>query len=140
MLTMLVDTFASHFYEILLLITVVIIAIIISNTIIKLINSRNSVHLGELSIQHEKLAMLKQQTLLRELAEASVVLKDEEKGRIDAIREDIAILSRKNLAMTNEVEAKVMRLERGVDLARLRGQSLKIHDQEKKLFGVKEDC
>ena len=139
MLSTLFETIASHFFEILLLIALIIVVAIISRTIIRWVDAKNSVQLSEISIQQEKLSMIKQQTMLRELADASIVLRDEEKDKIDSIRDDIAILSRKNLALMNEIEAKTTRLERGADHAKMQNQAQKIYEQEKKLFNVKEE-
>ncbi len=139
MLSTIANTIADHFYEILLIAALIIIIAILSRTITRWSETKNSVRLAEISIQRDKLGMLRQQTMIRELADASVVLKDEEKERLDAVREDIAVLSRKNLALMNEIEAKTTRLERGADLAKLQSQTQKIYEQEKKLFGLKED-
>ena len=43
------------------------------------------------------------------------------------------------LALFNVIEVKTTRLERGADLAKLQSQTQKIYEQEKKLFGLKED-
>ena len=139
MLSTIANTIADRFYEILLIVALIIIIAILSRTITRWSETKNSVRLAEISIQRDKLGMLRQQTMIQELADASVVLKDEEKERLDAVREDIAVLSRKNLALMNEIEAKTTRLERGADLAKLQSQTQKIYEQEKKLFGLKED-
>lgn len=139
MLQELAQAIADNFLAIVVLFTVLLIVYIIAWTIMSWTNARNRVRMTELSIQTEKMAMIKRQAMLKELAEASSVLTSNERDRLDAIREDIGVLSRKNIALMNEVEAKTTRLERGTDLAKMQDQIQRIYKQEKKLFGLKEE-
>ena len=126
---------ADNFFELTVMLTVLLIVCIAAWVIVRWSDARIRVRMTELSIQTEKMAMVKRQTMLRELAEASSVLTGEERDRLDAIREDIGILSRRNIALMNEIEAKTTRLERGTDLAKMQDQIQRIYKQEKKLFG-----
>lgn len=135
MLDSLLDQVAENFTTLVLVAALIIIVWLVAWMVVRWSESRNSARLAELAIQSEKLAMIKRQAMMRELAQASMVLKDEEKERLDAIREDIAVLSRKNLALMTEIEAKTTRLERGVDLSKLSDQARRIYEQESKLFG-----
>lgn len=132
------NSLAIHAYEIFIMIVIVVIIYFVSTLIRKYIDSKNSVKMAELAIQGEKLDMVKKQTVLRELADAAIVLTDNEKDRLDAINEDISVLSRKNISFMNEVESRASRLERGTDLAMMKNQIAKISEQENKLFGVKK--
>jgi len=133
------DEVAKNFTMLVLVAALVIVVWLLAWTVVRWSESKNSARLAELSIQSEKLSMIKRQAMMRELAQASMVLKDEEKERLDAIREDIAVLSRKNLALMTEIEAKTTRLERGVDLSKLGEQARRIYEQESKLFGNQID-
>lgn len=139
MLEDLVQAIVDNFQTVTVLVTLLIIICVIAWTIVKWTNARNKVRMAELTIQSEKLSMVKRQAMLKELTEASSVLTADERDRLDAIREDIGVLSRKNIALMNEVEAKTTRLERGTDLAKMQDQIQKIYKQERKLFGLKED-
>lgn len=139
MLDTIMDEVAKNFTMLVLVAALVIVVWLLAWTVVRWSESKNSARLAELSIQSEKLSMIKRQAMMRELAQASMVLKDEEKERLDAIREDIAVLSRKNLALMTEIEAKTTRLERGVDLSKLGEQARRIYEQESKLFGNQID-
>jgi len=139
MATELYDVLVESLREIVLLVALVLVVYLVTRTVVRWAQSNNSVRLTELSIQQDKLNMVKRQMELREMAEASVLLDDDERTRLDALKEDVAVLSRKNVALKNEIESKMTRLERGTDLAKMQDQVQKIYDQEKKLFNLKED-
>lgn len=138
MIEQLGNSLSIHAYEILMMIVIVVIIYFISTLIRTYIDSKNSVKMAELAIQGEKLDMVKRQTMLQELANAAIVLTDNEKERLEAIKEDISVLSRKNISLMNEVESRTSRLERGTDMAMMKSQIEKINEQENKLFGVKK--
>ncbi|HIH01112.1 TPA: hypothetical protein HA259_03395 [Thermoplasmata archaeon] len=135
----LVQAVADNFLALAYLVALLIIVCVIAWTIARWTDARNRIRMAELSIQNEKMGMIKRQAMLKELAEASSVLTSQERDRLDAIREDIGVLSRKNIALMNEIEAKTTRLERGTDLAKMQEQIQRIYKQEKKLFGLKEE-
>lgn len=139
MIDTIAEEISNNLLEILVLITFIVIVYLVTRTITNIWDARNSVRLSEIAIQREKLAMLQREKLLADLSEASVVLQDDERRRLDAIREDISVLSRKSLAMMNEIEAKTTRLERGAELAKMQDQAQRIYDQERKLFNIKEE-
>ena len=130
---------ADNLLAIIVLFTLLLIVYIVAWTVVSWTNARNRVRMTELSIQTEKMAMIKRQAMLKDLTEASSALTSNERDRLDAIREDIGVLSRKNIALMNEIEAKTTRLERGTDLAKMQDQIQRIYKQEKKLFGLKEE-
>ena len=135
----LIDVLVENLVTILVLVALVVVVYLVTSMIVKRSQTGNTVRLAEISIQREKLDMVKRQMEIREMAEASVLLGDDEKARLDAIREDISVLSRKNVALKNELEAKMTRLERGADLAKMQEQVHRIYEQENKLFNLKED-
>lgn len=89
---------------------------------------------AEIGLEHAKLQIVQRRQELEDLERASHVLTDEEKQRIDALKEDISVLSRRNLALRGEVEARLMRLERGVEHAKMAGQLTEIKEKEQRLF------
>lgn len=135
----LIDVLVENLLTIIVLVALVVVVYLVTSMIVKRSQTGNTVRLAEISIQREKLDMVKRQMEIREMAEASVLLGDDEKARLDAIREDISVLSRKNVALKNELEAKMTRLERGADLAKMQEQVHRIYEQENKLFNLKED-
>ena len=135
----LIDVLVENLLTILVLVALVVVVYLVTSMIVKRSQTGNTVRLAEISIQREKLDMVKRQMEIREMAEASVLLGDDEKARLDAIREDISVLSRKNVALKNELEAKMTRLEGGADLAKMQEQVHRIYEQENKLFNLKED-
>jgi cobalamin biosynthesis protein CobD/CbiB len=134
-LNTLLDKVVENFIVLVLIGAMIIIVWLLAWVVVRWVESKNSTKLAELSIQSEKLAMIKRQAFMRELAQATMVLKDEEKDRLDAVREDIAVLSRRNLALMSEIEAKTTRLERGVEMSKMKDQAQRIYEQERKLFG-----
>ena len=132
------NSLSIHAYEIFVMIAIVVIIYFVSTLIRTYIDNKNSVKMAEFAIRGEKLDMVKKQTVLRELSDAAIVLTDNEKEKLDAINEDVSVLSRKNISLMNEVESRTSRLERGTDMAMMKKQIEKIRDQENKLFGVKK--
>lgn len=90
----------------------------------------------EASLAQAKLAAVVRRQELEDLAKAAVVLKDDERQRLDAIREDVAVLSRRNLALMAELDARLTRLERGVEHARMSGQLGEVQKKERRLFAA----
>lgn len=131
------NTLSIRAFEIFVLIIIVIIVYYISTLIRTYLDSKNSVKMAEIAIKNEKMDMIKKQTVLRELSDAAVVMTDKEKEICDSIKEDISVLSRKNIFLMNEVDSRTTRLERGADMAMMKSQIGKIKEHEDKLFGAK---
>ena len=138
MIEQLGNSLSIHAYEIFMMIVIVIIIYFVSTLIRTYIDSKNSVKMAELAMKNEKLEMVKKQTVLRELSDAAIVLTDSEKDRLQAINDDVSVLSRKNISLMNEVESRRSRLERGTDMAMMKSQIEKIREKENKLFGAKK--
>ncbi len=129
------NSLSTHAYEIFVMIAIVVIIYFVSSLIRTYIDNKNSVKMAEYAIKGEKMDMVKKQTKLRELSDAAIVLTDSEKEKLDAINDDVSVLSRKNISLMNEVESRTSRLERGSDMAMMKKQIEKIRKQENKLFG-----
>ncbi len=125
------NNFMTIFYSIVVIIVLLIIA--------KILNTRERERarkeLADLRIKSKKMDMIEKEKYIEQLKNASMVLKDEEKSRIDDIQRDKAILSRRSLALMNEVEERMQRLERGTDNAKLLKTLKDLKEAEKELFG-----
>ncbi|MFP4142220.1 MAG: hypothetical protein ACLFSM_03680 [Thermoplasmata archaeon] len=134
----LVDTISNNFLPIFYSIVVIIILLIIAKVVQTREKSKERRELAEFRLNHKKLDMQKKERHLDKLKEASMVLNDDEKERLDNIERDKAVLSRRSLAMMNELEERMQRLERAADNAKLMKTMKKVNRAENELFG-KED-
>lgn len=125
------NNFMTIFYSIVVIVVLLIIA--------KILNTRERERarkeLADLRIKSKKMDMIEKEKYIEQLKNASMVLRDEEKSRIDDIQRDKAILSRRSLALMNEVEERMQRLERGTDNAKLLKTLKDLKEAEKELFG-----
>jgi hypothetical protein len=108
---------------------------IIAWVIVKVKTSSTQIKLAEAEIDKKKLEMMMKRVMIEDLKNASVLLNDKERKRLDNIRVDSAILSRKVLFLMNEVEERTRRLELGSTTGKLNLSLGKIGNYERKLFG-----
>lgn len=111
-----------------------VLAAVAAWVVTSMARNRGRARTAEVSLEQAKLEIVRRRQELEDLEKASHVLSDEEKQRIDALREDISVLSRRNLALRGEVEARLTRLERAVEHAKMAGQLNSIKEKERKLF------
>ncbi len=116
----------------------VAVAAVVAAVVARIHSNRHRVRMAELMMEQTKLQMAQRRDLLREYSNAAVVLNDSERGRIDAINEDLATLSRRAIALMTEVDARTTRLERGVEIAKMNTQLDTIRQNESKLFAQQE--
>ncbi len=128
------QNFLSIFYSI----VVLIILGIIAKVIITRERAKERKELADLRLNSKKLDMMQRQKHIEDLKEASMVLKDDEKEKLDKIERDKAVLSRRSLAMMNEIEERMQRLERGTDNAKLMKTMKKLDRAENELFGEED--
>ncbi len=134
----LADTISQNFLPIFYSIIVVIILAIIAKVIITREKAKEKKDLGDMRLKFQKLEMAKKERHIDKLKEASMMLKDDEKKKLDHIERDKAILSRRALALMSEVEERMQRLERGSENAKLLKTMSEVKKAERELFG-KED-
>ncbi len=134
----LAETISNNFLPIFYSLVVIVVLIIIAKVIHTRERSNERKELAELRLKHKKLDIQRKQKHIDKLKEASMVLKDDEKEKIDKIERDKAVLSRRSLAMMNEIEERMQRLERGADNAKLMKTLKKVNRAEKELFGEEE--
>ncbi|MEF8832681.1 MAG: hypothetical protein V5A66_04075 [Candidatus Thermoplasmatota archaeon] len=134
----LVETISNNFLPIFYSIVVIVILLIIAKVLHTREKSKERKELAELRLKHKKLDIQQKQKHIDKLKEASVVLKDDEKEKIDKIERDKAVLSRRSIEMMNEIEERMQRLERGADNAKLMRTMRKVNRAEDELFGEEE--
>jgi len=134
----LAETISNNFLPIFYSLVVIVILIIIAKVIHTREKAKERKEIAQLRLQHKKLDIQRKQKHIDKLKEASMVLKDDEKEKIDKIERDKAVLSRKSLAMMNEIEERMQRLERGADNAKLMRTMKKVNRAEEELFGEEE--
>jgi len=134
-----VDTIANNFFIIFYSAIIILILLIIA----KILNTREREktrrQIADLRLKTKKMDMLEKKNYIKELKDASVVLRDDEKSRLDEISRDKAVLSRRSLALMSEIEERMQRLERGTDNAKLIKTLDEIKDFESELFRKRGD-
>lgn len=128
------NNFMVIFYSIVALIIIITVAVVIYTRE----KAKEKKTLAEMRLKHKKLQLHEKERHLKKLKEASMVLDDDEKERIDKIERDKAVLARRSLALMNEIEERMQRLEKGADNAKLLKTMKKVNSAEGELFG-KED-
>ena len=129
--TVVTENFMAIFYSLVIIIILALVA--------KMLNTREREKarrdLADMRLKAKKLEMLEKEKYIDHLKEASMVLLDHEKTKIDEVVRDKAILSRRALALMNELEERMQRLERGADNAKLLKTLKDVKEAEKELFG-----
>ncbi|MDI6916668.1 MAG: hypothetical protein QMC80_02590 [Thermoplasmatales archaeon] len=128
------EAIASNLTLLAVLIALLIVIVVIGRTITKVKTSGTAAKMAEIGLDSKKLEIMSKRMYLEGLKNASIVLTDNEKKKIDSVRADNAVLSRKTLAMMDEVEERTNRLERGADLGRLSRTLDKIKRYESAMF------
>jgi len=113
---------------------ILIVIVAIGRTITKVKTSGTAARMAEIGLDSKKLEIMSKRAYLEGLKNASMVLTDNEKKKIDSVRADNAVLSRKTIAAMDEVEERTNRLERGTDLSRLSRTLDKIKRYESTMF------
>lgn len=132
------EAISQNFLAIFYSIVVIIILFIIAKVINTSERSKERRELADLQLKQKKLDMMENKQYLENLKEASVVLKDKEKEKIDKISRDNAILSRRTLSLMNEIEERMQRLEKGKDHAKLLKTKKELSRLERDMFGEEE--
>ncbi len=81
-----------------------------------------------------KLEIARKKAFMEELRNSTVVLNDSERQRLEAVRTDNSVLTRKLIADMNEIEERIKRLEVGSDSVRTSQMLGLIKQHEGKLF------
>ena len=89
----------------------------------------------EMTLDRDRLDLMSKRILINDLKNAAIILKDEEREKIEPIRQDNAILSRRSIALMNEIEERMKRLELSTDMAKMFKTMAEIKKKESKLYG-----
>lgn len=125
---------AENFLLIFVLIILAIILGILTSALISWRRMGVDMKFAQFDIERRKLDALAEKQKREELREAAVLLTDRERQRLDAIKVDRGVLARRSIALMNEVDERVGRLERGTENARLYQLLGDVASQERKLF------
>ena len=130
----LIEVFAENFVIVLTLIVALLIVYFLARAAVKIKGLNLKTKFAQIELENKKIDALSNKQKMENLREAAAMLTDNEREKIEGIKIDKGILSRKNIALMNEIEERVARLERGTENAQL-GKTLgEIIDHEKKLF------
>lgn len=130
---------ASNAILILVLVVVLIIVIVVADAITKVKTAGTKVRLAEMTLNRDKLNLMSKRILFDDLKNAAIILKDEERERIESIQQDNAILSRRSISMMNEIEERMKRLELGTDVAKMFKMMRDLEKRESKLYGKTQE-
>lgn len=133
----LAETLANNFFIIFYSVVIILILTVIARILNTREKEKTRRQISDLRLKSKKLDMLEKKKYIKELKDASMVLRDDEKSRLDEITRDKAILSRRSLALMNEIEERMQRLERGTDNAKLMKTLNEVKSVENELFSKK---
>lgn len=125
---------AANFVPLVVLVGVIILVIAVGRTIVKVKSAKQAARLAEIGLDSKKLEILSKKAYFEGLKNASVILSDEERERVESTKADSAVLSRRTVGLMNEIESRTQRLEIGHDLARLTDTLDKVKRYERGLF------
>ena len=131
----LLEVFTSNFIYILTLIAILIIVIVVARMITTVKTAGAKVRLAEMTLDRDRLNLMSKRILFNDLKNAAIILKDEEREKIESIRQDNAILSRRSIALMNETEERMKRLELSADMAKMFKIKGEMKKKESKLYG-----
>jgi len=131
----LLEVFTSNFMYILTLIVILIIVIVVAYMIARIKTAGTKVRLAEMTLDRDRLDLMSKRILFNDLKNAAIILKDDEREKIESIRQDNAILSRRSIALMNEIEERMKRLELSTDMAKMFKIMGEMKKKETKLYG-----
>jgi len=120
---------------ILTLIVILIIVIVVAYMIARIKTAGTKVRLAEMTLDRDRLDLMSKRILFNDLKNAAIILKDDEREKIESIRQDNAILSRRSIALMNEIEERMKRVELSTDMAKMFKIMGEMKKKETKLYG-----
>lgn len=91
--------------------------------------------MAQIEMDRKKQELMEKKMVVEELRNSAIILNDRERKKLEEIKTDNSILSRKLLYNMNETEERMKRLELGNDNYQVISTLEKIKDQERRLFG-----
>lgn len=129
------EVFTSNFIYILTLIALLIMVIVVARMITRVKTAGAKVRLAEMTLDRDRLDLMSKRILFNDLKNAAIILRDEEREKIESVRQDNSILSRRSIALMNEIEERTKRLELSTDMAKMFKIMGEIKKKETKLYG-----
>lgn len=129
------EVFTSNFIYILTLIALLIMVIVVARMITRVKTAGAKVRLAEMTLDRDRLDLMSKRILFNDLKNAAIILRDEEREKIESVRQDNSILSRRSIALMNEIEERMKRLELSTDMAKMFKIMGEIKKKETKLYG-----
>jgi len=131
----LLEVFTSNFIYILTLIALLIMVIVVARMITSVKTAGAKVRLAEMTLDRDRLDLMSKRILFNDLKNAAIIITDEEREKIESVRQDNSILSRRSIALMNENEERMKRLELSTDMAKMFKIMGEIKKKETKLYG-----
>ena len=128
------EVFTSNFLFILTLIAIVIIVFVIASMVATIKTAGTKVRMAEMTLNRDRLNLMSKRILYDDLKNSAIMLNDEERAKIESIRQDNAILSRRSIVLMNEIEERMKRLELSTDTAKMFKIMGDIKKKENKLY------
>lgn len=129
------EVFTSNFIYILTLIALLIMVIVVARMITRVKTAGAKVRLAEMTLDRDRLDLMSKRILFNDLKNAAIIITDEEREKIESVRQDNSILSRRSIALMNEIEERMKRLELSTDMAKMFKIMGEIKKKETKLYG-----
>lgn len=129
------EVFTSNFIYILTLIVLLIMVIVVARMITRVKTAGAKVRLAEMTLDRDRLDLMSKRILFNDLKNAAIIITDEEREKIESVRQDNSILSRRSIALMNEIEERMKRLELSTDMAKMFKIMGEIKKKETKLYG-----
>lgn len=136
-LNTLLDVISENLITILMLLSAVIIVYFLTRAAVKIKSLGLQNKFAQVELEHKKIDAIAEKQKIENLKEAAAMLTDSERERIESIKIDKGVLARRSIALMNEIEERVARLERGTENAKLGETINEILKHEKKLFKKK---
>lgn len=129
------EVISDNFILILLSVIGFILLLLLLQVLKAWIKGRNLKIKAQYEMDMAKLEIAKKKAFMEELRNSTVVLNNSERQRLESIRTDNSILTRKLISDMNEIEERIKRLEIGSDTVRTSQILGMIKNHEGKLFG-----
>ena len=126
---------ASNFMIYFILTFVLIVVIIVWRILAMKYRITAMEKMAQLEMERKKREIEEKKLVIEELKNSAIILNDDERRKLEEIRMDNAILSRKLLFHMNEAEERMKRLELGSETYSVIKTIEEIKNKEKTLFG-----
>ena len=131
------DAISDNFIVIFFTVVLLIVLLAILRVVDSWISERKTRTVAQFETDMAKLEIAKRKAVMEELRNSAVVLNDDERAKLESIRTDSSILTRKLIFDMNEMEERTRRLELGADTFNMQKMLGDVKGYERRLFGRK---